>query len=82
MVYGKLGRYPINLDVKGRVLKFLCKIKRSHICCKLLYNINFIRDGFSVWIKKNIQDILIGVIYPIDTCIWPYHNRISEKMVE
>jgi len=31
--------------------------KLSHICYKLLYNNNFIREGFSLWIQ-NIQDIL------------------------
>ena len=31
--------------------------KLSHICYKLLYNNNFLRDGFSLWIK-NIQNIL------------------------
>jgi len=84
MVYGELRRYPISIDIKVRMITFWCKLimgkqsKLSHICYKLLYNNNFIRDGFSLWIK-NIQDILnkSGLSY-----IWLYQNCISEKMVE
>ena len=81
MVYGELGRYPISIDNKVRMIKFECKLimrkqsKLSHICHKLLYNNNVLRDGFSLWIK-NIQDILnkSGLSY-----IWLYQNCISEK---
>ena len=85
MVYGELGRYPISIDIKVRMIKFWCKLimgkqsKLSHICYKLLYNNNFLKDGFSLWIK-NIQDILnkSGLSY-----IWLYQNCISlRKMVE
>jgi hypothetical protein len=81
MVYGKLGRYPISIDIKVRMIKFWCKLimgkqsKLSHICYKLLYNNNLLRHGFSFWIK-NIQDILnkSSLSY-----IWLYQNCISEK---
>jgi hypothetical protein len=69
MVDGELGRYPISIDIKVRMIKFWCKLiigkqsKLSHICYKLLYNKKCLRDGFSLWIK-NIQDItLILSIY-------------------
>jgi hypothetical protein len=58
MVYGELGRYPISIDIKVRMIKFWCKLimgkqsKLSHICYKLLYYNNFLRGGFSLWIKK------------------------------
>ena len=57
MVYGELRRYPISIDIKVRMIKFRCinmgkQSKFSHICYKLLYNNNFIRDGFSLWIRK------------------------------
>ena len=58
MVYGELGRYLISTDIKVRMITFWCKLimgkqsKLSHICYKLLYNNNLIRDGFSLWIKK------------------------------
>ena len=83
MVYGELGRYPISIDIKVRMIKFWCKLimgKQSkfshiHVCYKLLTNNNFLRDGFSLWIK-NIQNILNknGLSY-----IWLYQNCISEK---
>jgi hypothetical protein len=83
MVYGELGRYPICINIKVRMIKFWCKLimgKQSklshiHVCYKLLTNNNFLRDGFSLWIK-NIQDILnkSGLSY-----IWLYQNCISEK---
>jgi hypothetical protein len=76
MVYGELERRPIGIDSKVRMIKFWCKIimgkqsKMSHICYKLLYNKNFIKDDFSSWIK-NIQDILnkCGLSY-----IWYIRN--------
>ena len=63
------------------MIKLWCKIimgnqsKLSHICYKLLYNNNFLKDDFSLWIK-NIQDILnkSGLYY-----ILLYKNCISEK---
>ena len=80
MVYGELGRYPICINIKVRMIKFWCKLimgKQSklshiHVCYKLLTNNNFLRDGFSLWIK-NIQDILnkSGLSY-----IWLYQNCI------
>ena len=78
MVDGELGRYPISIDIKVRMIKFWCKLiigkqsKLSHICYKLLYNKKCLRDGFSLW-KKNIQDILnkSGLSY-----IWLYQNCI------
>ena len=81
MVYGELGRYPISIDIKVRMIKFWCKLimgkqsKLSHICYKLLYSNIFLRGGFSLWIK-NIQDILnkSGLSY-----IWLYQDCISEK---
>jgi hypothetical protein len=81
MVYGELGRYPISIDIKVRMIKFWCKLimgkqsKLSYICYKLLYNNIFLRGGFSLWIK-NIQDILnkSGLSY-----IWLYQDCISEK---
>ena len=61
MVYGELGRYPISIDIKVRIIKFWCKLimgkqsKLSHICFKLLYNNIYLRDGFSLLIvyQKN-----------------------------
>ena len=78
MVDGELGRYPISIDIKVRMIKFWCKLiigkqsKLSHICYTLLYNKKCLRDGFSLWIK-NIQDILnkSGLSY-----IWLYQNCI------
>ena len=78
MVDGELGRYPISIDIKVRMIKFWCKLiigkqsKLSHICYKLRYNKKCLRDGFSLWIK-NIQDILnkSGLSY-----IWLYQNCI------
>ena len=58
MVYGEIGRYTISIDIKVGMITFWCKpimgkqSKLSHICYKLFYNNNFIRDGFSLWIKK------------------------------
>ena len=43
MVYGELGRNPIRINIKVRMINFCCKIimgkqsKISHICYKLLY---------------------------------------------
>ena len=73
MVYDELGRYPISIDIKVRMIKFWCKLiigkqsKLSHICYKLLYN-----NSFSLWIQ-NILDILnkSGLSY-----IWLYQNCI------
>ena len=56
MVYDELGRYPIRIVIKVRMIHFWCKIimgkqsKISHICHKLLNTIICIRDG--LWIKK------------------------------
>jgi hypothetical protein len=58
MVYGDLGRRPIGIDIKVRMIKFWCKIimgkqrKMSHMCYKLPYNNFVIKDGFSSWIKQ------------------------------
>ena len=58
MFYGELGRCPISIDIKARMIKFWCKIimgkqsKISHICYTLLYNNNFMKDHFSSWITK------------------------------
>ena len=58
MVYGELERRPIGIDSKVRMIKFWCKIimgkqsKMSHICYKLLYNKNFIKDDFFIMDKK------------------------------
>jgi len=57
MVYGELGRYPISIDIKVRMIKFWYKLimgkqsKLSHIGYKLLYK-KFLKDGFSLWKKK------------------------------
>jgi hypothetical protein len=61
MVYDELGRYPIRIDIKARMINFWCKIimgKQSKILTYVINNfmtIMFIRDG--LWIK-NIQYIL------------------------
>jgi hypothetical protein len=42
MVYGELGRYPITIDIKVRMITFWCKLimrkqrKLSHICYTLV----------------------------------------------
>jgi hypothetical protein len=69
---------PISIDIKVRMIKFWCKLtmgKQSKLSHMLLYNNNFLRDGFSLWIK-DIQDILnkSGLSY-----IWSYQNGISIK---
>ena len=56
MVYGELGRYPISIDIKVRIIKFWCKLimgkqsKLSHLWFKLLYINLYLRDGFSLLI--------------------------------
>ena len=51
MVYGELERYPFRIEINVRMINFWCKIsmekqrKISHICYKLVYNNNCIRDG-------------------------------------
>ena len=58
MVYGELGRYPISIDIKVRMIKFWCKLimgkqsKLSHICYKLLYNNIFYKRWFFYMDKK------------------------------
>ena len=49
------------------ILCYTVKIKSniSHICYNLLYNNNFIKDGFSSWIKKISRIFYINVIYHI-----------------
>ena len=64
IVYAELGRHPIHIDVKIRMLNFLCKLindKESKIACllyKLLF-INFNHYGFETkWLSfiKQIFD--------------------------
>lgn len=64
IIYGELGRFPLSLAVKIRMVKFWCRLegrednKFSSILYKLLY-INFANYGFnSKWIvfMKNIFD--------------------------
>ena len=41
MVYGELGRYPISIDIKVRMIKFWCKLIVGKKVSFLTYVINY-----------------------------------------
>ena len=63
MVYGELGRYPLEIDIKVRMISYWCKLiqgkqsKLSTIAYKLLYVKNFKNCKISAWIN-HIHKIL------------------------
>jgi hypothetical protein len=81
MVYGELGRYPLEIDIKVRMISYWCKLiqgkqsKVSTIAYKLL---NFQNCKISAWIN-HIHKILndSGMSF-----IWTSQNCISEKWLK
>ena len=83
MVYGELGRFPISVMIKVRMIKFWCRIlnssndKLSFLLYKLLY-INFNNYGYeSKW--------LISVKSILENCgmsnIWLYQNTSTTDWI-
>ena len=84
MVYGELGRYPLEIDIKVRMISYWCKLiqgkqsKLSTIAYKLLYVKTFQNCKISAWIN-HIHKILndSGMSY-----IWTLQNCISVKWLK
>ena len=70
MVYGELGRYPISINIKIRMISFWCKLVNSYglKMSSKLYHV--LRNVNSPWIKyvHNILD-KCGLSY-----LWYYHD--------
>jgi hypothetical protein len=65
MIYGELGRFPLYIDIKTRVISYWCKLltgkasKLSAISYKLLHSFFFCNGNISApWVKfaKDILD--------------------------
>ena len=80
MVYGELGRYPIDIDIKVRMFAYWSKLilgnqsKISSLLCKLLY-INSIKNKnvTCAWLNKircNLNDCGISYIWNMQNCIF------------
>ena len=65
MVYGELGRYPLLLQVKVRMVSFWHRLvtnnhKIASICYKLMYQLHCMDDNVSQWLlftKKILDDV-------------------------
>jgi hypothetical protein len=77
MIYGELGRYPIVLDVKIRILSFWSKLlfdkesKLSLIIYKLCFEMHTVNDANFPWLK-NVHNIIneCGLAYISNTQIF------------
>ena len=76
MIYGELGRFPLYIDIKTRVISYWCKLltgkasKLSAISYKLLHSF-FCNGNISAPWVKFVKDIL-------DNCglsnVWTFQN--------
>ena len=81
MVYGELGRYPLDVDINVRMITYWSKLllgkqsKFSTLAYKLLYIKNFRNERVSPWLS-HIRTILneCGISY-----IWTLQSCISEN---
>ena len=81
MIYGELGIYPVNLDIKLRMVSYWARIlhgkdnKLSSILYKLMMKIRNDNNEISKWMRF-IHDILneCGI-----TFIWTQQNFLSEQ---
>jgi hypothetical protein len=57
MIYGELGRFPIEIDIKIRMVSFWARLllgnktKLSYLSYKLLYTLSIEENVHFVWIK-------------------------------
>jgi hypothetical protein len=79
MVYGELGRYPIDIDIKGRMISYWSKLILGNqslslsLSYKLLYIKDFQNNCFTcAWLNK-----ICGISY-----IWNMQNCISDKWLK
>ena len=67
MIYGELGRFPLYIDIKTRVISYWCKLltgkasKLSAISYKLLHSF-FCNGNISAPWVKFVKDILDNII--------------------
>ena len=81
MIYGELGRYPIVLDVKIRILSFWSKLllgkesKLSLIIYRLCFEMYTVKDANLPWLK-NVHNIIneCGLAYIWNTQTSIYSN--------
>jgi hypothetical protein len=76
MIYGELGRFPLYIDIKTRVISYWCKLltgkasKLSAIFYKLLHGFSCNGNISAPWVKF-VKDIL-------DNCglsnVWTFQN--------
>ena len=80
MVYGELGRYPLDIDIKVRTISFWAKLisgkqtKLSAIIYKCMYNMLRVRDRNFMWLKY-VKHILCNCGF---NYIWESQTFINE----
>ena len=80
MVYGELGRYPLDIDIKVRTISFWTKLisgkqtKLSAIIYKCMYNMLRVRERNFMWLKY-VKHILCNCGF---NYIWESQTFINE----
>ena len=80
MVYGELGRYPLDIDIQVRTISFWAKLisgkqtKLSAIVYKCMYNMLRVRDRNFMWLKY-VKHIMCNCGF---NYIWESQTFINE----
>ena len=97
MVYGEFGRYPMEIQVKVRMIKFWSKLltgKNSKISCKMyllllhLHRNNIYSCKWILYIEKILQDVGLKYIWlsnNVTNINWPcieVQNRLRMQYVQ
>jgi hypothetical protein len=66
MIYGELGRYPIAINIKVRMIKFWCKLHTSQgnkLSSKLFYSLTHYNNTWSNFIKSILNECGLSYIW-------------------